>query len=247
VQVCGSEIQKLVQVCGGEIAVFAVNHGCFDGVGELAYVAGPGVRGKEIENIGREVAERAQILSGVQLVEVAGQDGELTRAVAEGRQQTAEDAKAVVEVSAKPLFGDGALEMNSGCCYESEVDALRTFGADPTELMILEDGEELGLETGRKLGDLIEEQGAAVGLLDEAAVRLQCAGEGAADVAEEFGFKQRLGDARAIHGDEGCSGTRAGVVDDASEEAFACAGFSSDEHGRLDGGGAPREITESSR
>ena len=50
----------------------------------------------------------------------------------------------------------------------------------------------------RDFADLIEEDGAAVGGLEAALVVGHGAGEGALDVAEEFGLQQRLGQRAAV-------------------------------------------------
>jgi hypothetical protein len=50
----------------------------------------------------------------------------------------------------------------------------------------------------RGLRDLVEEEGAAVGLLEEALARADGAGERAARVPEELALQQRLGHRRAV-------------------------------------------------
>ena len=58
--------------------------------------------------------------------------------------------------------------------------------ADRPHLALLERAQELRLQIERQLADLVEEQRAAVGLLDEAALGVERAGEGAAHVAEQL-------------------------------------------------------------
>ncbi len=74
--------------------------------------------------------------------------------------------------------------------------------ADPLDHPLLEEAQQLDLQRQRNVADLVEEQGAALGQLDLADVRLDRAGERAALVAEQFGLEQVLGDRRAIDGDE---------------------------------------------
>jgi len=71
----------------------------------------------------------------------------------------------VIEVGPEAVFDDGLVEVDAGGGDEPEVDALSALGADAAELMILEDREQLGLETEWQLGDFIEKEGAAIGLL----------------------------------------------------------------------------------
>ena len=69
------------------------------------------------------------------------------------------------------------------------------LAADAAELALLEDAEELGLDAGRHLADLVEEERAAVGELEAARAAVAGAGEGAALVAEELALEQVLGHA----------------------------------------------------
>ena len=62
--------------------------------------------------------------------------------------------------------------------------------------------QQLGLQAGVHLADFVEQQGAAVGLLELADAAGDGAGEGALLVAEQFGFQQVLGDGGAVDGDE---------------------------------------------
>ncbi len=91
---------------------------------------------------------------------------------------------------------------------------------------------ELGLERGRHLGDLVEEQAAAVGDLEEPLA----AGHGARVSpffdAEELGLDKTFRERGAVDGEEGAAGARAGIVDGAGEQALARAGFAGDQHRR---------------
>jgi hypothetical protein len=62
--------------------------------------------------------------------------------------------------------------------------------ADALELAFLQNAQQLGLERARDVADFVEEEGAAVRLLEAPLARLDCAGEGAAFVAKEFRFEQ---------------------------------------------------------
>jgi hypothetical protein len=58
--------------------------------------------------------------------------------------------------------------------------------AQPLELLLLQHAQELGLEFGRDVAHLVEEEGAEVRHLEAARPLRDGAGEGAALVAEEF-------------------------------------------------------------
>ena len=110
------------------------------------------------------------------------------------------------------------------------IDPDQLASADTEELALRQHPQQTGLQGQRHVADLVEEQRAAVGLLDAAdGALLARAGERAADVAEEFGFDQVLGDRRAIDRDEGAVGARSAVVAGAREQFLAGAGLALDQ------------------
>ena len=96
----------------------------------------------------------------------------------------------------------------------------------------------------RHLADLVEEERAAVGDLEEAAALGVGAGEGAAHVAEERGLEQRLGDGGAGLGDERLAAARAVVVDGARDELLAGAALAVDDDGERGVGHAVEQAEE---
>jgi hypothetical protein len=76
------------------------------------------------------------------------------------------------------------------------VDLDGLVAADALELALLEEAEQLDLGRRREIADLVEEQGAAVRLLEAAFARARRAGERTALVAEELALEQRLGQRR---------------------------------------------------
>ncbi len=76
-----------------------------------------------------------------------------------------------------------------------------------------------------------------VGLADQARLVTVGAGEAAADVAEELGLEQRLGDAAAVDGDEGAADARALRVDQLRDDFLADSGLAQDEDLGLGAGG----------
>jgi hypothetical protein len=94
--------------------------------------------------------------------------------------------------------------------------------------------QELGLDAGGNLADLVEEDGAAPGDLEEAGLVPHGAGERAAHVAEQLRLEQRLGERGAVDADE--RRRRAGtlIVDHPDDELLAGAALAVDEHRRVE-------------
>jgi hypothetical protein len=129
--------------------------------------------------------------------------GTSSRRSRRGGRMEAGHVEAVVEVLPEALVGDGGAELLVGGGDDADVDLGGAVLAQAADLALLDDAEQLGLEGDRGLGDLVEEEGPAVGLLEEAPAGGDGAGEGAPGVAEELALQQRLGDGSAVHRDKG--------------------------------------------
>jgi hypothetical protein len=113
----------------------------------------------------------------------------------------------------------------------AHVAAHRVVAADAIELAVGEDAQQARLQVERHVADLVEEERAAVGLLEAAAPRRLRAGERAALVAEQLGFEQVLRDRRGVDRDERPRGARAVLVQRVGDELLARARLAGDEHG----------------
>jgi hypothetical protein len=112
--------------------------------------------------------------------------------------------------------------------------------ADALELLFLEHAQQLGLQVGADLADLVEQQRAAVGELEAAFALLVRAGEGAAFVAEQLALEQRFRQRGAVHADERACGARGLGVDHLRDAFLADAALAGDQHRALGLGDAPR-------
>jgi hypothetical protein len=99
----------------------------------------------------------------------------------------------------------------------------------------LQRAQHLGLRREIHVADLVEEQRAAVGLLEEAALSPLRASERAALVTEQLALDQLTRDGRAVHFDERRVFARAQPVNGAADQLLASAGFTGDEHTGLGG------------
>src|SRR3989441_86362 len=97
---------------------------------------------------------------------------------------------------------------------------VRRVGSETTDAphhTVLDDPQQLRLDRLRHLDQLVEEQRAPVGGLEQAGLVAHRAREGALAVAEHLGLEQRLGERGAVHGDERATGAPAVVVDELGE------------------------------
>ena len=119
-----------------------------------------------------------------------------------GGQMDAHDVDAVVQVVAEPPLGDVGLEVARRRGDDAHVHRARRVVADAAHLALLQRAQQLHLQRQRQLADLVEEERAAVGLLEQSLPLGGRAGERALRVAEQLALEQRLGNGAAVHGDE---------------------------------------------
>ena len=89
-----------------------------------------------------------------------------SRARAQRRQLDADDVQAVVEILAEEAALHSLLQILMRRRDDAHVDADRRLAADAVELAFGKDAQEPRLQRRRHVADLIEEQRAAVGLLE---------------------------------------------------------------------------------
>jgi hypothetical protein len=95
----------------------------------------------------------------------------------------------------------------------------------------MQDAQQPDLRGGGDVADLVEEDGAAVGRVEEAALIALRAREGALHVPEELGLEQRLGERSAVERHEGERPTRALLVERAGHQLLAGAALPLHQHG----------------
>ena len=132
-----------------------------------------------------------------------------------------DDVEPEVEVLAEAAGGDGIAEVAVGGGHHAHVDVPRLRRAHSLHLAVLEHAQQLGLELGRDLADLVEEERAAVGALEAAGAGLERSGERAALVAEELALEHAGRERRAVHGDERRADAVAPVVQQPRDELLA--------------------------
>ena len=111
---------------------------------------------------------------------------------------------------------------------EPKIDTKVLAAADPGEGFLLDDAQESGLDGGRDIADLIQEERAAVGALDVAGSCEECTGKGSLFMAEELGLQKWLGQCGAMQGDEGPRAAGGIRMDHLGGASLSCAGGAGD-------------------
>ena len=156
--------------------------------------------------------------------------------LAQGRGFDDTDDQPPIEVFTEPSRRHLFLEVLVSGRDDPEVDLDRvggTIGSHPYHLPLLQDTRQAYLHRRAQVGNLVEEEHTAVGLLEDAAPALGGAREGSTLVAEQLGLSRRLGDRAAVDGDERTVPSLTEPVECSRHELLACAGL-------------PRTITEQS-
>ena len=162
--------------------------------------------------------------------EVLGERQHVLGAIAQRRQHHLDDVEAIEEILAERALAHALRQIAVGRRQDAHVDLLRSRRAERAQLALLQHAQELGLQLRRQVADLVEEDGAAVGL-DELALAIGArVGEGAALVAEQLRLEQRVGDGGAVDRDERLLGARRVEVQRARHQLLAGAALAGDEH-----------------
>ena len=115
---------------------------------------------------------------------------------------------------------------------DAHVDLDRDVRAQRLDRAVLQDAQQLGLRGQGQLGDLVQEQRAAVGRAEASVALLDGPREGAALVAEQLGLDQRLGERGAVDRHERLRGARAALVEQPRHQLLARAALARDQRRR---------------
>ena len=100
------------------------------------------------------------------MAEVLGQQRDVVAPGAQRRHGDDLEAQAVEQVGAERAVGRGGRQVDVGRADDADIDGQGLVAADPFELAVFDDAQHLLLHRGAGVGDLVEEQGTAVGQLE---------------------------------------------------------------------------------
>src|SRR5687768_1283207 len=232
-----------LEVRGVEPPIEAEHRGTLDGVPQLAHVARPGVTAQHRERARGDAHRTPEPLCGSP-GEVRDEGGNVLRMLAERRQVELHDVEPIEEIAPETPLLHRLLERTRCRGDHPDVDAASLASAEPADLAVLEHAEQLRLEAERHVADLVEQQCAPVGCLEQTGAIGRRAGEGAADVSEELALEQLLRNRGAVDRGEGLFPPRAHPMDGPGDDLLAGAALAGQQYGRRVCGDAARELDQ---
>src|SRR5262249_13523023 len=133
------------------------------------------------------------------------QRAEIFEAITQRWQHHLEAREARIEILAEPAGGEARGEVLVGSGNDPDVDLDGVARADRPDFTFLEDAQQGDLRFLGELGDLVEEQRAAMGVAHQAVALLTGAGERAALVAEQLALDQVARQLAAVDRHEGAA------------------------------------------
>jgi hypothetical protein len=177
-----------------------------------------------------------------QLLETFGQRQDVVATVAQSGNVDLEHVEAIVEVLAELTVSDRRPQIAVRRRQDPHVGLQDLRSADPLEFAFLEHTEELRLQDGSHLGDLVEEERPSCSLLQPSDLPGDGAREGAALMAEQLRFEERFRQRRAVHRHERLRGSGRALPEEPCDDLLAGPRLSGDEYGGL-GGSDARDLS----
>jgi hypothetical protein len=179
------------------------NQGALDHVFQLAHIARPGMGAQPGFGTGgkscRPICRRRKMRQCL-----ARQGHDVVRPLAQRGDFERKNVEAVEQVFAEPSGLDFGGHVPVGGGQNADVERHRLLAADPLHFTLLQHPQQFGLQTQRHFGNFVEQQRAAIGLLEFTRLRNVWAPVNAPFfVTEQGGFQQVVGNCRAVDGNEG--------------------------------------------
>ena len=160
------------------------------------------------------------------------------------RQLQGHHRQPVVEVGPEPPGLHRGRQVLARRRDHAHVQGLAARAAEAPHRPLLEDLQELRLERERQEADLVQEDGATVGDLEESGLGLARVGERAALEAEQLGLDQGLRDGGAVDVHERRAGAAARPVDGRGQQPLAGSGLAENQDRRQSAAGSRRRSEE---
>ena len=174
-------------------------------------------------------------LLGHDAAEMFGQVEDVVAPGAQRRHGQHVEGQPVEQVQAEVARFGGGRQVHVGGADHAHVRVDGIRSADPLELAVFDDPQQLLLGGQRHGGDLVQEQRAAVGLLEAAGAAAGSPGERPRLVAEQFGVEQRFGQRRAVQLDQPFAPPARQEMQAGGDQFLARAALADDQHRPLKG------------
>src|SRR5262245_11990869 len=196
-------------------------HRAMEDVLQLADVPGPRVAHQRLDHVRGNRVDAPADVAGVMRDEVPDEQRNVLGPFPKRGQVDREYVQTVVEVGAEfPCFHE-LVEQTVRRRDDPDVGPDRLRAAETLERPLLEHAQELRLEVGRQVADLVQQQRAVVGELEASDASRDGTREGAPLVAEQLALEQARGDRRTIELDEWTAPPPAQLVNQASDQLLA--------------------------
>src|SRR5687767_6036329 len=216
------EVQLGLQLGGRQALAGVLGGQPDDDVAQLAHVAG--------EVVAHPARDGAVVeLEGI-LSEVIQQQELVALELAQRRHAEREHREAVVEIGAESALAHRAAQVAVGGGEHAAARYAPLRLADALVLAVLQNAQQLCLHLKRQLADLVEEQGAVGGVLEEAGLGGLRAGEGAPGMPEQRGLDQLRRDRRAVEAQIRLRRARREAMQAPRHQLLAAARFAFDQH-----------------
>src|SRR5258708_5960253 len=226
----GLDPDDVAEVVGVDRVARRHDEQALDSVSQLAHVPLPARLLHQLERRRGKALRPPVAFPAEEIDEMTHQRRDVLAAIAQRRHADRDDAQTEIEILAEGAALDLRLEVLVGRGNHADVDLDRARRSETLDLPFLQHPEDFGLRLRAHIADFVEEDGAAVRLLELADLLLGGPGERAFLVAEELRLDQLLRDGGAIDLDESVAAAQAVAVDGAPDELLAGAALSEQEH-----------------
>src|SRR3989441_6659643 len=230
------ECLRLQHLGGGE------DDRALDGIAQFADVPRPGIGEKCPFRLRRELLRRAARRAGEEAEKAPRQREDLLAPLAQRRDGDLDDVEAEEKVLAEVACADRVVGIATGGGHDAGGRAPGPRLSHPLELLVLQEAQQLGLDRGRDLAHLVEEEGTTFRRFHPPRLIAHRSRESALDMSEHLARQQLLAEVGAVHDCEGTATSRALPVERSRQDGLARAAFAAQEHGNVVGGGAADHV-----
>src|SRR5215831_8845046 len=138
----------------------------------------------------------------------------------------------MVKIATKTAGANLLFQIAIGGRQHANVNADLLAASQPVVGKSVKGAQQLGLDLDIKIANLVQEQGAFIGQLEEAGLHGVSSAEGAFFVAEKLAFHQMFGNGGAVHIDPRLVAAMGMVMDEAGDHLLTCAGLAGNQDRR---------------